>query len=447
MRVAIIGAGISGLATAYYLRQAKPDWEIRLFEKDDQVGGKVRSSQEKGFVFDWGPNGFLTNVDDTLDLAKNLGLADQLQVASDHARHRLLYKQGRLFDLPASPPKLLKTGLLNPYAKFRALAELSLGKASYTEESVYDFMARHFGKGVAETFAGPAVLGITAGDAKELSLDALFPRFRKLEHEHGSLIRAMMAAQQQAKASSRSSRLTSFNATGVQALSTALRDALLPCIRTAQELKLVSLEQGEYWLEFADGSVYTADKLILATPTFVMARLLTDLAPVAAAELGSIPYADVVVIGLGYDRIDVPQPLDAFGFLVARGEAVRSLGVLYSSSIFPDQAESDKVMLRVICGGSLDPEFIGLSDIEMLEVVRHDLSIAMGITAKPEFQQIVRWPRGIPQYTLGHGKKVAQIMHEIKSLSGLHLVGNAFYGVGVNDAVRDARRVVAELTA
>ncbi len=447
MRVAIIGGGISGLATAYYLKKDRPDWHVQVFEKEVRVGGKLRSSQKDGFTFDWGPNGFLTNVDDTLGLAKELGLKSQLQVASEHARHRLLYQSGALHSLPSSPPKFLTTNLLSPFAKARAALEPLFAKSTDTEESVYDFMARHFGKAVADVFAGPAVSGITAGDAKSLSLDALFPRFRKLERDYGSLIKALIDTQKKAKSDSQPSRLTSFYAGGVQTLTHALSKALAPSIQTGETLSQISKENEAYRLEFASGRVETVDKLVLATPSFVSGKLLQPLLSGVAAKLASIPYADVVVVGLGFDRIDVPQIMDAFGFLVARQEAVRSLGVLYSSSLFPDQAPAGKVMLRLICGGSLDPEFIKLSDTEIIEVVRHDLKLSMGITTQPEFCQIIRWPRAIPQYELGHQAKVADIMQDLKAMKGLHLVGNAFYGVGVNDCVRDAKRVVAELRA
>lgn len=445
MRVAVIGAGLSGLATAYLLKQEKPDWSLSIFEKENEVGGKVRSETQDGFTFDWGPNGFLTNVSETLDLAKALGLDDLLQAASDNAKYRFIYKEGALRPLPASPPAFLKTNLLSPYGKLRAFLELIQGRAVAREESVYDFIARHFGPQVAEVFAGIAVLGITAGDAKELSVNALFPRFKELEAEHGSLIKGMMAAQKQAKATGRSSRLTSFKAGGLQTLITALSDALEEQLNKGAAIHKVTPEDEGFKLELSSGDFQQFDQVVLATPAFVSSKLVASFLPGAAERLRNIPYADVVVFGLGFDRVDVPQIMDAFGFLVARAEGVRSLGVLYSSSLFPDQASEGKVMLRVICGGTLDPDFINLSKEEAISVVRRDLEITMGITVEPEFMTYVRWPKGIPQYLLGHAENVQQIMRGVAQHRGLHVVGNAFYGVGVNDCVRDAKRVVNEL--
>lgn len=442
--VTIIGGGISGLATAYYVKQERSDVDIKVFEKETSVGGNIRATVKDGFTFDWSANGFLTNVPETLELAKSLGLENELLPASENAKYRYLFKNNALQPFPASPPAFLKTNLLSPLAKIRAASEYFRGKTVDKEESVYDFIARHFGEEVANTFAEPAVVGITSGNAKELSVDALFPRFRKLEQEHGSLIKGLIAAQKNAKG--QGSRLTSFKAGGMQRLTDALESNLSANLRKGVKVvRLTKLEEG-YALVLNDGETVRADVVVLATPAFISAKLLEPLAPEASKLLAGIPYADVAVFGLGYNRIDVPHDLKGFGFLTARGgsvnqnQDVRALGVLWSSAIFPDQAPEGHVMMRVICGGAVDPEFVKLSEKEMSGSVQHDLRVTMGITAKPVFSEQVIWKQGIPQYLLGHGQKVQAVMEEIRKLEGVFLTGNAFYGVGVNDCVRDAKR-------
>ena len=441
-RVAIVGGGVSGLTTAYLLQQKRPELELTLYEKDAAAGGKVRSSQHGGYTVDWGPNGFLTNVPETVELAKSLGLEHELQPASDVAKYRFLYKNGGLRPLPLSPPAFLKSELLSPLGKARAALEPLLGKAVAHEETVYDFLSRHFGSEVAGAFAGPFVLGITAGDAKELSLDALFPRFRALEAEHGSLVRALVSAQRKVKVAkeAQTGRLTSFRG-GIGRLIDALREALGEVVRLGVSVRELQPQEAGYALGLSSGETVHADAVVLATPAFESAALLSPFLPEAAAVLSKIPYADVRVFGLGYDRVDVPNLLDGFGFLVPRGEGVRALGVLYSSSIFPDQAPKGKVLLRVIAGGSVDPEFAGLSDDEALAVVRRDLELTLGITAPPDMLERIPWPRGIPQYLLGHGARVETAMRAVATCPNLFLTGNAYYGVGVNDTVRDAHRV------
>ena len=443
-RVAIIGGGVSGLTTAYLLKQKRPELELTVYEKDAAAGGKVRSSYPNGYTVDWGPNGFLSNVPETVELAKSLSL--ELQPASDVAKYRFLYKNGGLRPLPLSPPAFLKSELLSPLGKARAALEPLLGKAVTQEETVHGFFVRHFGREVADAFAGPLVLGITAGDARALSLDALFPRFRALEAEHGSLIRALMSAQRKAKEANKAQtgRLTSFRG-GAGRLVEALREKLGEVVQTGLEVKRLEPQGMGYGLELSSGKTSYADAVVLATPAFVSAALLSPFLPEAAAALSEIPYADVRVFGLGYDRVDVPNLLDGFGFLVPRGEGVRALGVLYSSSIFPDRAPEGKVLLRVIAGGSVDPEFAGLSSDEALGAVRRDLELTLGITAPPEMLEHVPWPRGIPQYLLGHGARVTAAMRTVESYPRLFLTGNAYHGVGVNDTVRDAHRVAALL--
>ncbi len=445
MRIAVIGGGISGLTAAYYLSK-RPGLDITVLESSPQLGGKLGVSTPQGYTVDWAANGFLTNVTETLELAQDLGLADELEPASEAAKYRFLFKNGELKPLPLLPPTFFKSNLLTPAGKVRATLEPLLGRHVKAEESVYDFLKRHFGGQFARVFAGPFTLGITSGDAKELSLDALFPRFRDLEREHGSLIRGMIAAQRRAKAENKpKSRLTSFRSGGSNRLIHALGDALGERVRLGVGVERLEPQPRGYALTLSSGETLDANAVILATPAYVSAELVSVFAPTASSELGRISYADVQVFGLGYDRADVPNALEGFGFLVPRGEGLRVLGVLYGSSIFPSQAPAGKVLLRVIAGGSVDPEFSKLSEEAMLEVVRCDLEISLGITAEPEMVKHIPWSKGIPQYKLGHGVRVKTIMQEMRSQPGLYLTGNAYYGVGVNDCVRDAKRVAETL--
>ena len=441
--VVIVGGGLAGLSTAFFLQQARPELKVTVFERDPQAGGKVRSSRQNGYTIDWAANGFLPNVPDTLELARELGLG--LREADEVAKHRLLYKNGALQKLPSSPPAFLTSNLLLPSEKLRAAAEPVLGRASDGEESVYNFVARHFGRGVAEVFAGPFVLGITAGDAKKLSLDALFPRFRALERQHGSLVRGLIAQQRSARKNpdpDKPKRLTSFSG-GSGTLVETLQERFTGRLETGVSVQQLSFNEGSFEIT-ASGERLEAGAVVLATPSFVSAELVSPFAPDAASALHEIPYADVQVFGLGYHRIDVPSALDSFGFLVPRGEGVRVLGVLYSSSIFPGQAPDGRVLLRVIAGGTVDPTFAALSPDEALGAVRRDLRVTMGIVAEPEFVEQVPWPKGIPQYELGHLERVTRAKDALAGYP-IFLTGNAYHGVGVNDTVRDARGTAQKL--
>ena len=417
--------------------------EVTIIEKELRVGGKLGSTEGNGYVIDWAANGFL-NDPNTLELIKSLNLENDLQEAAKVAKHRFIYTKGTLNKVPTSPPALFKSSLLSPIEKLRLLGELFC-KASEKEETVFDFLKRRFGKGFADAFAGIFVLGIAAGDAKELSLDALFPSLHKMEKESGSLIKGFIHKQRQAKKSGKSkTRLMGFKG-GMQTLIDALYGELEPNIKVAvSAYTLTPLERG-YNLSLSSGEVLEADAVIFATPAFVTAEILKPLVSNESINfLNSITYADVQVFGLGFNHTDIPKALDGFGFLVPRDEGLRTLGVLYGSAVFPEQAPKDSAMLRVIMGGTVDPAFADLSKDEALKVVRDELNVTMGITAKPEYVLHLPWPKSIPQYQIGHRQKVDGVMQEFEA-KNIFLTGNAYYGVGVNDCIRDAQRVVQSI--
>jgi len=457
-RVLVVGGGLSGLASAWFTLQALPDADVTVLEREAAPGGCARSDVVDGYLVDRGPNGFLTNVPESYELAQAVGLGDRLTPATDAARQRSLWFRGALRALPTGPGAFLTSELLSPLGKARVALEPFIGRApAGSDETVHGFATRRLGPEFADAFIAPMVLGITAGDATRTSLRSLFPRLARLEDDHGGLVRGMIARRRAARTdpseqvggpSGPGGRLTSFADGGAETLIEGLHRALGDRVRTGAEVVgLEHAEAGGYRVRLAEGEVLDADRVVVATPSFVAAELLQGVAPDAVDDLRAIPYAGVRVLGLGYDRVDVPRPLDGFGFLVPRGHGVRMLGCLWTSTLFPWQAPEGKVLLRVIAGGLPDPEFVDLSDDEALAIVRRDLDRSMGIVAEPEMVHHVRWQRAIPQYWQGHGERVARAMDAARRAGGLHLTGNAYYGVGLNDCVRDARRIADELRA
>ena len=445
--VAIVGAGISGLATGFLLTTLRPDVDVTIFEREASPGGKVRSTRRGGFTFDWGPNGLLTNASATLELVEALGLSGELLPAAEVAQRRYLYHDGGLRPLPDSPADFLRSELISPTGKLRALLEPLLATRVNREESVFGFLQRHFGSGVASTFAGPLVVGTTAGDARKLSLDALVPSFRNLERERRSLLLEGLARQLRRRpGEGHRSRPNSFRAGGVQRLTDALAARLGASLRCG--VGVAALERiGEAGLRILldGGEAVEVERVVLATPAFTSAELLEPHLPEASELLAAIPYVDVQVFGFGFDRVDVPRRLDGSGFVVPRGEGVRCLEVLWSSAVFPDQAPEGKVMLRVIAGGTVDPDFASLSPEEALAALRRDLEITMGITVEPDYCEAIRWRRGIPQYLLGHRARLERIEAALTALPGVTLVGDGYRGVGIDACVRDAKRVATAL--
>jgi oxygen-dependent protoporphyrinogen oxidase len=444
-RVAVIGGGIAGLSAAFEIRRRRPDWEVVVLEREPVAGGKVRSSTEGGYTFDWGPNGF-QEAKQTLDLVDELGLRERLVGASERARFRYLYRDGGLRRLPLEPRQFLGTELLSPMGKLRAALEPIVAAKSKGggEETVHDFVSRHFGHEVANALAAPFVLGVAAGDARCLSVDALFPRLRLMESEHGSLLRAM-GSRRGSRASGPA--LYSFSPGGMGELTAALAARIGSSLRAGAGVEALAPVAGGYELALGGGERVRAERVVLATPAFVSARLLAPFLAEAAEPLAAIPYVDVDLFALGFHRLDIAHPLDGFGFLVPRGEELRCLGVLWSTSLFDGRAPAGEVLLRVIAGGGVDTGFAGLDDEEALAVVARDLRLSLGITAEPAFVRRLALARALPQYEVGHSSRVDRAMRAVANRRGLVLAGNAFHGISVNDCVRDAQRVADEAIA
>jgi oxygen-dependent protoporphyrinogen oxidase len=447
--VAIIGGGISGLTALHFLRTRCQDrFAPTLFEKEDRLGGTIGTDRINGFQTDWGPNGFLDKVPLTLQVVSELGFTDQLDPANPRAEKRFIFRHGRLNEITPSPPKFLTSPLLSPPGRLRLIAEPFIKqKKDELDESVFDFAARRIGKEAATTLIVPMVSGIFGGDAKKLSLKACFPVMVEMEREHGSLFKALLARK---KAGSKggpagpSGRLTSFKG-GLYALIERYRDKYGEFIKPAAPVESISRSENSFALSFADGSADTYDAVICATPAFVAAEILRELNADIASLLDSIPYASIAVVSLGYNRSQIGHPVDGFGFLVPRVEKPRILGSIWTSSIFSDRAPEDMVLFRTMIGGATDAEAVHLSDGSLLDIVTSELTPILRIDGSPVFYRVFKYPQGIPQFILGHPEKIRQLEALCAKYPGLHLVGNAYEGIGLNDCVLRADKIVTRL--
>lgn len=459
-RVIVVGAGLSGLTAAYAITRADPTLEVLLLEAGTSAGGQVGSERVDGYLFERGPQGFHSGVPQTDALLEELELTSRLRRAQAAATQHRVYLDGGLRPLPRSTGELLRSELLSVPGRLRALSEPLMARPLQREETVHDFLARHFGFEAARVFSDLLVAGICGGDPRELSLDALFPRLRRLEQAHGgSLLRGLAAerggAERQAGGPAGSLRqgLLGFDegmGVWVETLAKALGDRLrlaTPVVALAPgaraEAPVVLLESGER---------LTPDALVLALPAMQAAALLAPTVPAAAAALDGIRMAGLTMVSLGFDRIDVPRPLDAAGVLLPRGQGLRALELQWSSALFPDRAPSGKVLLRVLAGGTRDPGFADLDDEAAVAAVRRDLEKVMGIVAEPEALQLTRWRGAVPQYTVGHAARVDTARQALAGRwPGVAVVGNYLSGLGVHDVVREAvasvERILPERSA
>ena len=447
MRVVVTGAGIAGLSVAWALRQRQPDADVIVLERASRTGGNIRTEQVDGYLCESGPQGFLDDAPATLELVRELGLESRLQPCSDAARHRYIFRNGRLHEVPTSLATLVTSRLLSMKGKARLACEPFARRRPADEESIHDFAARRIGGEAAEVLVDAMVSGIFGGNARTLSLQGCFPRLAELESTHGGLIRAQIAG---ARARRRTQtigapagRLTSF-AGGMSDLTNALTAELGQSVRLSTAV--VHVHSGDSPHRFAvmtsNGRV-DADAVVMAGPASESARALLGIDPELADLVGGIPTAPMAVLCLGYDAAGLQAccGLKGFGFLVPRNEAVRMLGTLWENQIFPGRAPHGKALLRVMMGGACDPGVVALDDERVLAIGRKELRITMGLTIAPEFVRIIRHPRGIPQYVTGHVARMENIDTRLRRYPGLYLAGNSYRGVSVNSCVAEAGRI------
>jgi oxygen-dependent protoporphyrinogen oxidase len=334
--------------------------------------------------------------------------------------------------------------VLSPLGKLRLLLEPCVGtRKDPRTESVFDFAARRLGGQAAAVLVDAMVGGVFAGNARELELETTFPQMRSMETEYGSLFRAMLARRKKSKTSGGgpAGRLTSFR-DGLQELIDRLARVLGPRLRLTTPVARVSdLGRRGFRVHLHEGPPLDVDAVVLACPAWETTRLVCEMDPELAAALDAVPAAAVSVIHLGYRRGAIGDQPEGFGFLVPRGQGPRILGALWPSCIFDGRAPDGSVLTTVMIGGAHDPQAASLTDGELLGLAREDLQRTVGIHADPYFTRIIRHPRGIPQYTLGHRDRLRIVEDRLTGRSGLWLTGNSLRGISINDCVRDATRV------
>lgn len=450
-RVVVIGGGVAGLATAHALLHRRPGLDLVLLEADDRLGGNIRTSIEDGFTLEWGVNGFLNNVPETLELVEEIGMTPDLLPSNQSAAKRFLFRGGRTWEIPLTPPAFFRSGLLSRRGRLRILREPFARPRPAGDETVFAFAARRIGPEAARVLVDAMVSGVYAGDSRVLSLKSTFPRMEEMERVHGSLVKALIARQREARRSGTTptggpagpaGALTSFR-TGMESLVTRLGERIgRERIRLGTPVTAIERgsHDGPYMVRTATGE-FPCDHLVVAAPARHAARFVQSLDAFLAKELEGIAYAGLVVVALAWDETDLTAAPDGFGFLVPRGEGLRILGCLWDSSVFPRRAPAGRVLVRAMIGGAQDPEAAGLPDEELLAITRRDLGLSMGIHATPRLVRIYRHSLGIPQYLVGHAERLARIDERLKALPGIALAGNSYRGVAVNNCAKEAKEL------
>lgn len=459
MRVAIIGGGIAGLSAAFEIEQqhrAGVDIECVLYESSLRLGGVLRTEYLDGCVVEAGPDSWITEKPWAADLARALGLGDELIGSNDAGRKTYILRRGRLVEIPQGlmflvPTKILPTALSPLFSwttKLRMMRELlQPPRAVDHDESVAAFVERHYGREVVACLADPLLSGVYGGEAASLSVRAVLPRSVEMEKKHGSLGRAMLAARRNANAAARKSAppvFTSLKNGMRQFVDTLVGRLSSSSLRANVTVHAVQPEAGG-WLVSAGLDSDHFDAVILALPARAAALVLRLASTDLSAELASIDYSSSITVCLGYDN-EVRQTLPpGFGFLVPRSEGRRLLAATFVHNKFPHRAPGDRALLRCFFAGSNAESVWPSSDDQIIGVVREELQQIVGVRAEPIFARVYKWKSAMAQYGVGHLERLDRIERLRRQLPGLALAGNAYRGIGIPDCIRSGRTAAEEL--
>ncbi len=460
--VVVVGGGVAGLATAYDLAKAG-GVDVTLLEAAPRLGGKVLSDRVGDFVFEGGPDSFITQKPAALELVRELGLEGRLLPTNDDEKDVFVYTRGALRRYPdglmlMAPAKVLPflASDLVPWAsKLRmGLEPLVPRGPAGADESLGAFTRRRFGDEALDVIVGPVMAGIYAGDPDRLSLAATFPQFLEMERSVGSVLLALRAAHAKRLAAQAAKtpgpRVTMFMAMagGLSGLVDAMASRLPSgALRLGTPASALARSRAGRWKVEAAGGTLEADTVVLALPAGPAAGLARGVDEGVAGELSAIPFVSTATVTLAYPAGAWGGRLRGFGFVVDRREARAVVAGTYSSSKFPGRSPQGTELLRLFLGGAGREEAAGWGDERVLGEVRRDLRSILGADPEPLAARVYRWPASNPQYNVGHQALVARLEARLKEFPGLLLAGSSYKGVGIPDCVRSGREAARRVLA
>lgn len=459
-RIAVIGAGITGLSAAHRLRELLPEANITVFEATSRAGGIIRTETENGYLLEQSADSFVTNVPDAVNLCRRLGLEGELIPTNAAFRRAFIARGDDLYPVPhgfslmtpGSARSILQTPLMSFAGKVRLLAERFVpSRNSDEDESVASFARRRLGQEALDRIVQPLVGGIYTADTEKLSLAATFPQYQKMEREFGSIARGSRRLKSEQSnvnldaSGARYGLFTTFRA-GLQSLIDALTNAIgSENIQLSTPIQAIAKHDAGWSVKTVRQETF--DGIVVAMNATSTGRMLQPIDAKLSAELAAIPYASSIVALLGYDRAAISHPLDGFGFVVPPVEHRHVLACSFNSVKFPRRAPDGKVLLRVFLGGAGRPEVIDWDDEKILNAATADLSRWLGVRGEPELVRICRWKHAMPQYHVGHLDRVARIRGLVQSQPRLELAGAGLEGVGIPHCVRSGEKAAERLVA
>jgi oxygen-dependent protoporphyrinogen oxidase len=445
--VAIIGAGITGLTAAFYLKRSGVP--VTVYEASDRVGGAIQSLRAEGYLAEFGPNTILETSPKVTQLVIDAGLASRRLDPDPKASARYVVRYQRPIEMPGSPLGFFTTQLFTARAKLAVLREPFVpARRDGKEESVAEFVVRRLGQEFLDHAIDALVAGVYAGDPYKLSVPQAFPKLGQLEACYGSLIKGQIFGARERKrcgevAKDRAPKF-SFD-TGLQVLPDTLRERLSEAVRLNTTVTRLTQTPEGWTLEVRErGQQSRAEHsaVIYAGTAFKLADMEVQTSmPLRLATFAEIRYPPVASVVLGFRREDVAHPCNGFGMLIPKVEGFKILGTIFSSSLFPNRAPAGHLTLTSYVGGERFPDLASLPPEKLFALTCEDLRVLLGVKGKPTFQHSVFWPRAIPQYNVGYGLYREQMADIEKKAPGLFLAGHYRDGISLSDTIVSACNV------
>ena len=446
--VIIIGAGIAGLSAGFDLHKNNIDFQI--LEPQDRAGGNIETLKIGDYLVESGPHTFSSLSKETMELVKDLGIEDLLQEANPKAKKRYIYRNGQLITIPSGLKELIKTDILSKDAKMMLLEELFI-KKEFKEETVQDFVERRFGREVLKNFIQPYLNGLFAGDVQKLSANAVFPRLKDLENKYRSIICGMFLSQN-FRSSFKGLTLYSFT-DGMETLPNQIHSRLKNKITLGAKDIEISRAKDFFIVNFKVNNKtinYTTNSILFAIPAHAMSEFAYLLPKGYASEITQIEYSPIATVCQAVERSKVSvfngMP-DGFGFLCTKEPHKKLLGTIWTSSVFPDRAPSDKILLTSYIGGALNKKIIDQSEEEIASLTAKETAETMHISDPNSIETIYVkvHTNAIPQYNLGHTNRIKKIEELMDKNTGLFFTGNYLYGISINDTVKTSKAAVERI--
>jgi oxygen-dependent protoporphyrinogen oxidase len=469
-KIVVIGGGISGLSTMYYLKkklnESNKEAELILLEKSDRLGGQIKTEYPEEFVIDGGSDCFIREKPWALKLCKELGIEDNLINTQDENGGTFIYRKKKLHKLPEGlmalvPSKFLEfatTGLFSIFGKLRMSREIFVPmKKNHSDETLSSFIKRRFGRELLDMIAEPLIAGIHAGDPERMSLKSTFPRFLEMEQDFGSLTRATLASRKKMKEMKKISKGTpssdpqysffiSFKRgmyQFVESLVDRIRDLNL---ETGKNVKSIEKsDNGKYEVVLDNNEIIKAESVIITTPAYVTSELLKNFNEKISNELAKIPYVKTGTISIAYKKEDIKNMKKAFGFLVPGVEKRKIMAATFTSMKWPNRCPDEFYLIRCFIGGKYNQQMIELDDDTIISTVKNELKSILGIDAEPYLYRIFRWVDNMPQYNIGHLDLLENIDNEILQYKGFQITGSAYRGIGIPDCINNAEIVAGKV--